>query len=473
MDRVTAVRCRSSVIAVTLLLVAGIFYGCASEVGDSSATVQQNLSAAEESFLESLRGGFISFEIAVDPTPVVTENPFTLIATPPNGVSFENPDVGLAGCSSFEDLSSPTDPISVVFESIQHPIAGSSYMVDDAGDPGRIVCFMAYSVAQERYLAIKEIEILESDGGSGGGGPFNNILPVDAAAGDFSYCNGLPDADNTGPYDTSVLQPRSGMTVTTDGAVIENFHITGGGINVQANNVTIRNGIIEGADYAIRNDIDPSQPNPDDQDYQFVWHGLTIENVILRNSGAGALLGGTGDEIGSGVVIRRSEIHDMVGDAIILGRNVQAECNYMHRLGSAPMAHTDCFQTAQLSGMDNFGIYFNHCAISIATLVSPFHSNAGVFIRVSLPHLDSDNVDIRNNFFSGGNYTISLDSVTNYRIERNLIGDHRFGAIWTPNSSGSRAGNICAADGATILEPPDSVNTCDYPDPYPGPFVFD
>ena len=54
-----------------------------------------------------------------------------------------------------------------------------------------------------------------------------------------------PGPDNTGPYDESLLEVSSSVTIRDDGTLLENVDISGR-IRIEANNVTIRNFRIDG-----------------------------------------------------------------------------------------------------------------------------------------------------------------------------------------------------------------------------------
>ena len=72
------------------------------------------------------------------------------------------------------------------------------------------------------------------------------IVKVNAeGGGGGGYDDDRPGPDNTGPYDESILVPSGSITVTQNGAVIENVSVTGS-IVVKASNVTIRNFRIDG-----------------------------------------------------------------------------------------------------------------------------------------------------------------------------------------------------------------------------------
>lgn len=67
------------------------------------------------------------------------------------------------------------------------------------------------------------------------------MAPGARASTPFPIPSGFPDATNTGPAPGTTFTPFSGnMNVTTPGAIIENFDVTGT-ITINASNVTVRN----------------------------------------------------------------------------------------------------------------------------------------------------------------------------------------------------------------------------------------
>ena len=153
----------------TIFLVISIFQfsSCKSNIDRFESPVAQGLSEAEESFLQSLRDGFTPFDIELSPPGPYEENgsiTFTAIE-PSEDINFNDAAIGLMGCSPVADLSDPSDPISVIFETEIFSITSDSHtMVFD--EASRIVCVMAYSVNEGRYLGITEVIEIEESGGS-------------------------------------------------------------------------------------------------------------------------------------------------------------------------------------------------------------------------------------------------------------------------------------------------------------------
>jgi hypothetical protein len=135
-----------------------------------------------------------------------------------------------------------------------------------------------------------------------------------------------PDASNTGVAGCGALKPRSGLTVTKDGAVVENID-SSGPIVVLANNVTLRCVRVRAATfYAVRLDDATN---------------TTLERVEIdcrsyADNNAGM--------IGDSYIARRIDVHHCA-DGAKVGRNVLIESSYCHDLDTVSSdPHYDCLQ---------------------------------------------------------------------------------------------------------------------------------
>lgn len=215
---------------------------------------------------------------------------------------------------------------------------------------------------------------------------------------------GKPGPSNTGPYDLSLLQPTGSMTITTDGAIIENIDLTGR-IKIEADNVTIRNFRIDatGTSYGILTNSG--------------YTGLLLEDGEIMNMSSAAILG-------TGFTALRLNIHDSGGD----GFKVQSGTNptlvaysWIHHLGTNDSAHADGNQSR--SGA-NITFLYNNCDMPI-TDPAPYKSNACFMLQTAEGPLD--NMTIKNNWLNGGNFTLYCAG-TRLKVTGNKFGrDYRFG----------------------------------------------
>lgn len=219
-----------------------------------------------------------------------------------------------------------------------------------------------------------------------------------------SFEDARPGPLNTGPYDPSSLVPSGSLTITEDGAVIENVDVSGS-VRIRADNVTIRNFRIDGGGtfYGIRANEGHT--------------GALIEYGEIRNVSSAAILG-------TGFVADRLNIHESGGDGLKVqggGGPTAVLRSWIHHLGTNDGAHADGNQSR--SGQD-ISFIGNHCDMPI-TDPAPYKSNACMFLQTAEGPLD--NVEIRGNWLNGGNYTIYCNG-TNLRVIGNRFGrDYRFG----------------------------------------------
>jgi hypothetical protein len=216
-------------------------------------------------------------------------------------------------------------------------------------------------------------------------------------------------AHNTGPVDRSILRAvDESILVTQDGTVIENLYVRGM-ITVAANNVTIRNVVIDatGLLYGIRCIDD-------------VYSGTLIEDAEVANASSTGIYG-------LNFTARRLNIHHIGSDGLKAQGNVVVEDSWFHHLGTTAGAHADGVQISRGSG---FVIRRNFFDIPID--VEGTSSNAAVFVKPDFGLID--NVLIDDNWMNGGNYTIAVDA-TNVVVRGNYFGsDYRFGALRTIGS---------------------------------------
>ena len=236
--------------------------------------------------------------------------------------------------------------------------------------------------------------------------------------------SGYPDAATTGAQGT--LTSRSGnMTVTTDGAVIENIDLKGT-IRIQARNVTIRNVKITSSDY---------------------WPlfvegtGATVEDSTIV--GAGSSQASIGDAGGNNV-FRGLNLYGGA-DGIKIANNSTLADSFIHDLARGEGLHNDA---VELSGTVGIRILHN-------TILNSNSQTSAIFIGGnSSPTTD---VVVDSNLVAGGGYTIygpkgdaGVGPSSNVRVTNNRFSTRYFSrsgsygplAYWEDGSGNAWSGNV-------------------------------
>lgn len=233
----------------------------------------------------------------------------------------------------------------------------------------------------------------------------------------------VPGPGNTGVPAGTRLTRSGSIVVTVPGTVIDGRDVAGS-IDVQANNVTIRNSRVStgAARYPIR--VHPGVT------------GTLIDHVEVSNEG------GPGKGIyfnsGSGTV-RYSNIHSAEDGVFITADNVTLEYNYIHTLMRNEGAHPDAIQ---IRGGDNITIRGNNLqAIHPQTGVS----NAAIQIG-SLVGDTITNLRVTDNLMNGGRFTINgggRGEVDSAIYSGNRFGrDHQYGVQGNLQNSTWAASNV-------------------------------
>jgi hypothetical protein len=210
-----------------------------------------------------------------------------------------------------------------------------------------------------------------------------------------------PGAHNTGYSGT--LSAYSGPgTITTAGAKYENFSHTGT-VNIDADNVVLRNFKIDGGHYCIN--IKSNRK------------GIVIEDGELYNMASCGILG-------MGFTARRLHIHDSDGDGVKAqgtGGPVLVEYCFIEKLGKGADAHADGNQTR---GGSNITFRYNNIFMPNPGTPSypgePYKSNATFMLQLAI-----SNFVIENNWLTGGNYCIY--SPGGVSVRNNKFGRHNGG----------------------------------------------
>lgn len=211
-----------------------------------------------------------------------------------------------------------------------------------------------------------------------------------------------PNAANTGPSNPALITTSSaGRTVSSANAILENTRFTGT-IHVRANNVTIRNCIIDGGLYGINCNYGAS--------------GLLIEDCEIKNATSAGIFGGN-------FTARRLNIHDIGGDGLKPTTQCLLEDSFIHHLGKNDGAHADGVQSRH--GGSNMTFRGNNFDMPI-TDPAPYKSNAAFMLEPDGGQLT--HVLIEENWMNGGNFTVYGSGMSGVTVRHNRIGrDYRYG----------------------------------------------
>jgi hypothetical protein len=209
----------------------------------------------------------------------------------------------------------------------------------------------------------------------------------------------LPRAGTTGPSNRALLKTRrESITITQAGTVLENFHLKGGTITIAANNVTIRNFIVD-------------KPLTTGAAIKFVNNDIT--GGLIEN---GTIFGGTATNAvaGSNFTARRLHVYQMRADCFRVKKNVTIESCYLHDFGQGEQSHGDGVQMYPTDG-GNIRILRNR--------IDARGANAALFQVNGGWHIEG-------NHFRGGNYTIQCGGEPKNVFRNNLWSkDAKYGPI--------------------------------------------
>lgn len=193
----------------------------------------------------------------------------------------------------------------------------------------------------------------ESNASGGSAVKFNATAAFQANCINTPSACGYPDATNTGIPAGTVLTTSDCITVTTNGAVVQNLHITDCNITIHANNVTIKNTLIDGCTYF---PIDYPDGGP--------YTGLVVQDTEIAGNCSQVTAGlsfagytairvhvhGTADgfKANSNTVIRDSYIHDLAVTASSHNDGIQStggsNVTFQHNTCDLRSGGDDCFQ---------------------------------------------------------------------------------------------------------------------------------
>lgn len=199
-----------------------------------------------------------------------------------------------------------------------------------------------------------------------------------------SVC-GYPDATNTGVPAGVTLTNSGNVTVTQNGAIIQNLNINGS-ITVRANNVTIRNVRITSGDYY------PIS-------YSGSYTGLVVEDSEMIGTASGVTSFGPD----ANYTARRVETTGGA-DGFKANSNVVIEDSYIHNLWETETSHND---GTQAYGGSNVTIRHNTYKLS------------GTNAEVLQFNATNTNWTIENNLLDGGGWVFNAGSLNGSVIRGN------------------------------------------------------
>lgn len=221
-----------------------------------------------------------------------------------------------------------------------------------------------------------------------------------------SLC-GWPDATNTGvPPGMTLVVHTGSFNVNSPGQVIDGWDVTGGRINVNANNVTIRNSrITTGSPFAIH-----------------LASGVTgvriIDDLIVGLAGCSVGVNG-GEYTAQRVDVSGCE------DGFQVGGATRILDSWIHDLRYTATSHNDGIQA--FSGSN---LIIDHNTI----IPDPAHGNSAVFLQPIGGPIKV--ATISNNLLDGAGYTVKIEKSTGVVISANRLGrTYRWGWLSQNGSS--------------------------------------
>lgn len=219
----------------------------------------------------------------------------------------------------------------------------------------------------------------------------------------------FPDASTTGVATGVRLEPSKGLTISTDGAVIENLHVEGRLI-IDADNVTVRNAVVESDTGLSVVHVEGGRT------------GVKLENIEVDNRGGG----GIGILVQGATTISRANIHSAEDGVRIESDRVTVEKSYIHDMHRIDGGHHD---SIQIRRGDDIIIRGNNLQAYVASIDDPM--NAAIQIGSLVGDDQISNLLVSENYMNGGNYTINgggRDEVESARYVGNYFGrDFRYG----------------------------------------------
>jgi len=235
-----------------------------------------------------------------------------------------------------------------------------------------------------------------------------------------------PSASTTGVPSGVTLRVLSGnQRIITDGAVLDGVHIKGC-VDVEADNVTIRNSLVECArpgGGTVKN------------------HGSNLRIVDSSIDGGGT----SGNCIGSSrYTLLRADLYNCTDGARANG-DVVIQSSWIHHLSRIEGSHNDTIQTTRGSNIRILG-----------NRLEPYNSNTrdpmnAAYILAEDQGEVSD-VVVSGNFMNGGNYTVMAGAgMGGVSFTGNSFGrNYRYGPVRAGSTSVTWSGNVWADTGSVV-----------------------
>jgi hypothetical protein len=217
---------------------------------------------------------------------------------------------------------------------------------------------------------------------------------------------GFPDATNTGTLPGPLVTHTGTVEVNTAGTVINGWDMTGGRIDINANDVTVSDSrITTGSPFAIH-----------------LASGVTgvriVDDTIIGLAGCGVGVNG-GEYVAQRVNVSGCE------DGFQVGGGTQIIDDYVHNLRYTATSHNDGVQAFSGSGL----------VVRHDTIVDdPQHGNSAVFLQPYGGPITG--ATIADNLLDGAGYTVKIEQSTGVVISNNDIGrGYRWGWLSAGGSS--------------------------------------
>ena len=225
----------------------------------------------------------------------------------------------------------------------------------------------------------------------------------------FLHAQERPGPDNTGPLvaESQLAEYTGRTTITTPGTVIEGVVINGS-INIQADNVTLRN-------FVIRSDglygINVRSGT-----------GHVFEDGLIHGPRSSGILGGD-------FTARRLEITHTGADGIKARRNFVIENSWMHSLGYIDGAHADGIQMVggdEGNGIIRYNFFDMRNDVPIPGENRNYAASQCIIIQTNNGSIDD--ILIKGNWFDGAGFQVLINerndngAPTNITITENIFG---------------------------------------------------
>jgi len=292
-----------------------------------------------------------------------------------------------------------------------------------------------------------------------GGQTCDERVPGEACQNGQCVTNAQPTPSNTGMsnpgiVDTWANRGYGSTTVTSNGALYENFSV--GGLIIDGNNNTFRNCEVTGGYYGVRVN----------------GTGNTIEDCEIYNSNVAVYIPGGGD----GTTLRRVHLHDTASDSAKFdGNDLLVEYSLMEKSGKNGTCggHIDLPQIGEASLVDNVVLRGNTiqgqiCPCTGSGLGAYKSSNTVLLSTGPTKNYQHTNVIVEGNWINGSVGVMVNGCQTCTKAPKPILRNNRFGTYYNNGgvlftSEFVSTGNVWDCDGSPIEN---GLPSCAVP--YPG-----